>query len=185
MVGYRQISVTCFKAHSRRTKQRSLLNRVNEVLLRITVLTLASVSSERRWSAHQAPVPFLPDVCKHTSIVSFILLMFIIDNGSDVQHGSPTTSHHCSMTFTGYQCHSCAHLALPAWYGSMYHICRQLCLRSLCSLHLQQSAIWRHHTTIADRLQTTAKDIALQPLVWSLTVWLLSNTVVGFICFCC
>ena len=122
MVGYRQISVTCFKAHSRQTKQRSLLNLVNQVLLRITVLTLASVSSERRWSAHQAPVPFLPDVCKHTSIVSFILLMFIIDNGSDVQHGSPTTSHHCSMTFTGYQCHSCAHLALPACYGSMHRI---------------------------------------------------------------
>ena len=59
-------------------------------------------------------------------------------------------------------CSSCA--ACMLWLHAS-HLCRQLCLRSLCSLHLQQSAIRSHHTTIADRLQTTAKDIALQPLV--------------------
>ena len=45
--------------------------------------------------------------------------------------------------------------------------------RSLRSSRLEQSAIWRHHTAIADRLQTTAQHSALQSLTWSLTVWLL------------
>jgi len=45
--------------------------------------------------------------------------------------------------------------------------------RSLRSSRLQRSAIWRHHVAIAHRLQTTAQDTDLQPLVWSLTVWFL------------
>jgi len=44
---------------------------VNEDLLKIAELTLASVSSETRSLGHQAPVPFLPDVCKQKSPVLF------------------------------------------------------------------------------------------------------------------
>ena len=47
------------------------------------------------------------------------------------------------------------------------------CFRSLHSSRLEYSAVWRHDIAITDRLQTTAQDTALQPLVWSPTVWLL------------
>ena len=49
--------------------------------------------------------------------------------------------------------------------------CWRPCFRRLCNSCLEQSAIWRHHIAIADRLQMTAKDSTLQPLVWSLIVW--------------
>ena len=71
--------------------------------------------------------------------------------------------------------------SVPLWRSSYtFHQCVvshwQPCFRSLCSSHLEWSAIWHHQVTIIDRLQMTAQDTALQQLIWSLAVWLLFLT---------
>ena len=133
--------------------------------------------------------------------------------GSYVQHGSPTTSHCCFVTFIGNECHSgsssnefavlvyrlpgsaipctrtvpCGRHGLSSSTPFRFDARaarstdasrqrRRPRLRSLRSSRLERPAIWRHHVAIAHFLQTTAQDTALQPLIWSLTVWLLFTT---------